>query len=113
MAQERIELRFSPGDADERALIEALEAQGGEYGVKGRFLKARLMRGYHAVLKEVDGIERDSDPLAALDRLAQSVNSGHYRVLRALLTARQRQPAPAPAGPDWRAFRALAGTGSD
>ena len=115
MAQERIELRFSPGDADERALIDALEAQGGEYGVKGRFLKARLVRGFDAVLKELDGIERESDPLAALDRLARSVNSGHYRVLRALLSQRQRLGARPAAGPhpDWRAFRALAGTGSD
>lgn len=104
--QERIELRFSPGNPDERALITALEAQGEAYGARGRFLKARLVKGYYAIMKEVDVIRQESDPLAALDHLAQSVNSGHYRVLRALLT----DPAPAAAAaPAADASAALAG----
>lgn len=112
MAQERIELRFSPVNADERALIDALESQGEQYGARGRFLKSRLVRGYYALVREVERIEQESDPLAALDRLAQSVNAGHYRVLRALLHARRALVAvPVPhAGPDWSAFRALAGS---
>jgi hypothetical protein len=85
MALERIELRLSPANPEERALIEALESQSGEYGAMGRFLKARLLRGYVAFMREVEAIRLESDPLAALDRLAQSINSGHYRVLRALL----------------------------
>jgi hypothetical protein len=85
MAMERIELRLSPANPEERALIEALESHSGEYGAMGRFLKARLLRGYVAFQREVEAIRSESDPLAALDRLAQSINSGHYRVLRALL----------------------------
>jgi hypothetical protein len=85
MALERIELRLSRANPEERALIEALEQHSGEYGAMGRFLKTRLLRGYVAFAREVQAIRRESDPLAALDRLAQSINSGHYRVLRALL----------------------------
>lgn len=88
MAQKRIELRITPINHDEKALVDALDALGDEYGAKGRFLKARLLRGYVAIMREVESIKQESDPLAALDRLAQSVNSGHYRVLRALLYER-------------------------
>ncbi len=85
MALERIELRLSRANPEERALIEALEQHSGEYGAMGRFLKTRLLRGYVAFMREVQAIRLERDPLAALDRLAQSINSGHYRVLRALL----------------------------
>jgi hypothetical protein len=88
MAQERIELRLSPANPEEQALNEALLREGDSYGAKGRFLKARALRGYVAFVREVESIRRETDPLAALDRIAQSVNSGHYRVLRALLYAR-------------------------
>ncbi|MDB6014966.1 MAG: hypothetical protein JWL65_7216 [Gammaproteobacteria bacterium] len=88
MAQERIELRLSPANPEEQALNEALLREGDGYGAKGRFLKARVLRGYVAFVREVESIRRETDPLAALDRIAQSVNSGHYRVLRALLYAR-------------------------
>jgi hypothetical protein len=88
MAQERIELRLSPANPDEQALNVALDRLGEEYGAKGRFLKVRLLRGYVAFMREVESIRRESDPLAALDRIAQSVNSGHYRVLRAMLYVR-------------------------
>jgi hypothetical protein len=88
MVQERIELRLSPANPEEQALNEALLREGDGYGVKGRFLKARALRGYVAFVREVESIRRETDPLAALDRIAQSVTSGHYRVLRALLYAR-------------------------
>lgn len=88
MAQERIELRLSPANPEEQALNEALLREGNGYGAKGRFLKARVLRGYVAFVREVESIRSERDPLAALDRIAQSVNSGHYRVLRALLYAR-------------------------
>lgn len=88
MTQERIELRFNPGNPEENALLEALEAQGGEYGGKGRFLKARLLLGYVAIMRELASIQQEHDPLSALDRLARSVSSGHYRVLRELLCDR-------------------------
>ena len=88
MAQERIELRFSPGNPNERALIDALNALGDEYGAKGRFLKERLLKGYTAILHELDGFMQEGDPMAALDRFAPSVDSKHYRVLKVLLTSR-------------------------
>jgi hypothetical protein len=94
MALDRIEIRLSPGNAEERQLIEALE-KSDEYGAKANFLKARLLRGYVAIMREVEHIRSQSDQLAALDRLAQSVNAGHYRVLRALLY--QREPVSSPA----------------
>lgn len=88
MAQERIELRFSPGNPNERALIDALGALGDEYGAKGRFLKERLLQGYAAILRELDGFMQESDPMAALDRVAASVDAKHYRVLKVLLTSK-------------------------
>lgn len=107
MAQERIELRFSPGNPNERALIDALGALGDEYGAKGRFLKERLLQGYAAILRELDGFMQESDPMAALDRVAASVDAKHYRVLKVLLTSKvggqgtvqpqaQQVSAPAP-----------------
>lgn len=108
MAQERIELRFSPGNPNERALIDALGALGDEYGAKGRFLKERLLQGYAAILRELDGFMQESDPMAALDRVAATVDAKHYRVLKVLLTSKvsghdtvqpqaQQVSAPAPA----------------
>lgn len=88
MAQERIELRFSPGNPNERALIDALGALGDEYGAKGRFLKERLLQGYAAILRELDGFMQESDPMAALDRVAATVDAKHYRVLKVLLTSK-------------------------
>jgi hypothetical protein len=99
MALERIELRLSRANPEECALIEALEQQSGEYGAMGRFLKTRLLRGYVAFAREVQAIRLERDPLAALERLAQSINSGHYRVLRALLYP-QPVSVPEPASSD-------------
>ncbi len=105
MAQERIELRFSPGNPNERALIDALNALGDEYGAKGRFLKERLLKGYTAILNELEGFMREGDPMAALDHFAPTVDSKHYRVLKVLLSSRldvngearpQQLAAPAP-----------------
>lgn len=88
MTQERIELRFSPGSPSEKALIDALSALGDEYGAKGRFLKERLLRGYAAMLRELDGFMQEGDPMAALDRIAATVDAKRYRVLKALLAKR-------------------------
>jgi len=86
MAQERIELRFSPGNPNERALIDALGAQGDEYGVKGRFLKERLLQGYAVLQREIEGFMKERDPMAALDLVAATVDAKHYRVLKVLLS---------------------------
>lgn len=101
MTLKRLELRFLTTTEEDRALLQAFEAEEG-YGEKARFLKARLLRGYVAVMRQVADIKGEPDPLAALDKLAHSVNAGHYRVLRALLYERQASlhevpPAPAPA----------------
>jgi hypothetical protein len=84
MAIERLEVRFSPSNADEQAIIAALEEQS-EYGAKGRFLKARLIRGYVRMMREIESIKSESDPLAALERVAESMDSGTYYALRSLL----------------------------
>lgn len=93
MAIERLEVRFSPSNADEQAIIAALEEQS-EYGAKGRFLKARLIRGYVRMMREIESIKSESDPLAALERVAESMDSGTYYALRSLL-----YPADAPSAP--------------
>lgn len=92
MPQERIEFRVSPGNATERALIEALDGLGDEYGAKGRFLKERLLKGYTAIQRELDGFMRDEDPLGALERFASEVDAKHYRVLKVLLRSRMGLP---------------------
>ena len=84
MAQERLEVRFSPSNAEENEIIKALDALT-EYGAKGRFLKARLLRGLVCMTREIESIKAESDPLAALDRVAQSMDSGTYYALRAML----------------------------
>lgn len=110
MAIERLEVRFSPSNPGEQAIITALESQS-EYGAKGRFLKARLIRGYVRMMREMESIKSESDPLAALDRVAESMDAGTYYALRALLYPINTEPvssgsalsAPevsvAPAGP--------------
>jgi hypothetical protein len=89
--QERIELRFSPGNPKERALIDALNAQDDGYGVKGRFLKERLLKGYRIVLTQVERLLQESDPMAALDRFSSSVDSKHYRVLKIMMANRDSE----------------------
>ena len=89
--QERIELRFSPGNPKERALIDALNAQDDGYGVKGRFLKERLLKGYRIILNEVEQLLQEREPMAALDRVSSSVDSKHYRVLKVLMTNRDSE----------------------
>jgi hypothetical protein len=88
MTQERIELRFSPGNPTEKALIEALTELGDEYGAKGRFLKTRLLKGFTTILDQLDGLMGEGDPRAALDRLSSSIDAKHYRVLKVMLLAR-------------------------
>jgi hypothetical protein len=86
--QERIDLRLSPGNPKERALIDALIAKGDEYGAKGRFLKDRLLRGHRIILDEVERLLQEGDPMEALDRYSSSVDSTHYRVLKVFMTNR-------------------------
>jgi hypothetical protein len=85
MAQERLEVRFSPTNTEEKAIIDALDRLGDEYGAKGRFLKSRLMTGYVRIIRELESIRSEKDPLAALDRVAKSMNSASYYALRSLL----------------------------
>lgn len=91
MALQRIEIRLSPLDSDEAAVIEAVEALG-QYGAKGRFFKERLIKGLAVVMREVASIQAEADPLTVLDRLASSVNAGHYHVLKALLKPQHSTP---------------------
>lgn len=86
MTLERLEVRFSPTSADEQAIINALDALS-EYGAKGRFLKSRLVRGYVRAMRDIAIIKAEQDPLSALDRVAQSMDSGSYYALRSLLYA--------------------------
>lgn len=102
MAKERIELRLSPINPDERALIEAINERGDEYGAKGQFLKDRILRGYATILAEVEGFLAETDPLKALEQRAASVDAMRFRVLKVLLTDRLRAkgvPVPASALP--------------
>lgn len=96
MTLERLEVRFSPSSSDEQAIIAALDSLT-EYGAKGRFLKSRLISGYVRILREIESIKQESDPLTSLSRVAASMDSGTYYALRALLYART-DAAPAPVG---------------
>jgi|GEM_PF-5730360 len=107
---QRCDLRIGEGNADEAAVVDAVSNLT-EHGAKGRFFRERLLRGYALLMREVEGIQRESDPLAALDRLSQSINSGHYKTLKSLLrnkmaaaassqaAAKPPEPAPAPPTP--------------
>ena len=99
MAQKRVELRFSPTSPAERALIDALAAQGDEYGAKGRFLKERLVRGHGVLRNELGALLAQANPLAALDGRAGVIGSGHYRALKVMLIASAPWTASQPSTP--------------
>ena len=100
MALERIEIRLSPLDPDEAVVIEAVDKLD-QYGAKARFFKERLLKGMAVVMREIESIKMESDQVAMLDRLAGSVNAGHYHLLKAMLAgpaAAVHAPSALPSG---------------
>lgn len=100
MALERIEIRLSPLDPDEAEVIEAVDKLD-QYGAKARFFKERLLKGMAVVMREIESIKMESDQVAMLDRLAGSVNAGHYHLLKAMLAgpaAAGHAPSALPSG---------------
>lgn len=99
MKLERLEVRLRPKNSAEMELIEALEAQDGNYGGKNELMRECLRRGYTALKQKMESLSGEGDEIAALDALAQAFASGDYgyRVVKTYLNSRnQHSPAALP-----------------
>lgn len=97
MKLERLEVRLRPKNSAEMELIEALEAQDGNYGGKNELMRECLRRGYTALKQKMESLSGEGDEIAALDALAQAFASGDYgyRVVKTYLNSRNQHSSTA------------------